>query len=61
MGDKVKPWHDRKPKHGQKENKGKRVSPLRPGNERVSPLRVNDQPLVDDDYEDWDDEVTWKT
>jgi hypothetical protein len=59
MGDKIKPWHERKPKHGNKEHKRKRIVPLRPGNERVSPLRVDDDrvsPLTTDSYDDWEDE-----
>jgi len=43
MGDKVKPWHNRKPKkHG--EQRGKRVHPLRPSQDkRIVPLRPNDR------------------
>jgi hypothetical protein len=63
MGDKIKPWHDRKPKHGNKDHKRKRVAPLTVDNGRVSPLLVNDgreYSLTIDD-EDWGDEVSWKT
>jgi hypothetical protein len=58
MGDKIKPWHQRKPKHGNKDQKRKRVVPLTVDNSRVSPLRVNDgrdYPMTVDDN-DWDDE-----
>jgi hypothetical protein len=57
MGDKVKPWHAKKPKHHE-ERQGKRISPLRSGNDkRISPLRTgNDRvfPLTvgNDDWED---------
>lgn len=63
MGDKVKPWHSRKPKHGNKEHgKRKRVIPLTVDNSRVSPLRVNDgrdYPMTVGDEED--DDETWET
>ena len=37
MSDKVKPWHQRKPKHG---DRGKRPAPIRPGSgKRGAPLR----------------------
>lgn len=57
MSNKVKPWHQRKPKHqdnikdSRPNGKRKKVAPLRTGSdERLSPLRV------DDNDNDWDDE-----
>lgn len=58
MSEKVKPWHQRKPKRhdgsfkdSQSQGKRKKVVPLRTGSdERLSPLRVDD---IDND---WDDE-----
>lgn len=53
MSDKVKPWHNRKPKHGNKDQKRKRVVPLRPGNERVSPLQIDEEKLEEYDPADY--------
>lgn len=61
MSDKVKPWHQRKPKRH--ENRGKRVSPLRTGGDkRISPLRVDDSkvsPLTVDDDDSWTEPSYW--
>jgi hypothetical protein len=59
MGDKIKPWHAKKPKQF-----GKKVSPLRAGNDkRIVPLRVDSShvsPLrVNDDYEEHDGFDRW--
>lgn len=52
MGNKVKPWHSRKPKkHG--EHGGKRVVPLRPSQDkRIAPLRTNDR-YEDERVREW--------
>jgi hypothetical protein len=58
MSDKVKPWHRRKPKFREQDERRKRVVPLRTGDDRrISPLRVDDSrviPMTVDDY-DMDD------
>ena len=59
MSDKVKPWRQRKPKHG--EQRGKKIVPLRPGsNDRISPLRIRDEAEAED-YRQWDQrDQEWK-
>ena len=52
MSDKVKPWHQRKPKQG--EQRGKKIIPLRPGgNDHISPLRTHED-AEEEDYGQWD-------
>lgn len=51
MGDKVKPWHNRKPK--KHEPRGKRVHPLRPSQDkRIVPLRTRED-YENDHYGEW--------
>lgn len=65
MGDKIKPWQNRKPKNrGQRDDhRRKRVVPLRVGgNRRIVPLTVDDSRVIPmmagDDFKDepWEDE-----
>jgi len=54
MGNKIKPWHQRKPKHhGKNEKRGKRIVPLRAGGDkRIVPLRPGNESYS---QEYWDD------
>lgn len=51
MGDKVKPWHNRKPK--KHESRGKRPHPLRPSEDkRIVGLRTRED-YENDTYGEW--------
>lgn len=61
MSDKIKPWHRRKPRHQDHDNRRKRVVPLRTGGDRrISPLRVDDSRVIPMTVDDYLDDETWE-
>lgn len=62
MSDKVKPWHQRKPKHG--DDKRKRVNSFRAGDfQRIPSISTGDSnsiAIIPEDDDDWNDAEYWE-